>query len=209
MKVTVLISGGIDSPVAAYIMSKAGADVVLLHMDNGSYGDPKEVQKARKLAARLSEVTGRELPLYIADHEVNQKEIGHRCETGYRCVMCKRMMHRVAKRFSQEHGCEAIVLGDSLGQVASQTLKNIKAEQRVLGFPVLRPLIGLDKNEIIDIAKEIGTFDISIIKSKGCLAVPAKPITEASADKVLKQQEAMDFDATIEKSAASAKLSVQ
>ena len=123
--------------------------------------------------------------------------------------MCKRMMHRVAKRFSEEHGCDAIALGDSLGQVASQTLKNIKAEQRELGFPVLRPLIGLDKNEIIEIAKEIGTFDISIIQSKGCFAVPAKPITEASTEKVAKQQEAMDFDATIEKSAASAVRFVQ
>ena len=204
-----LISGGIDSPVAAYIMAEAGADVVLLHMDNGEYGDPRELQKVKRLAAQLSKVTGKDMPLYIADHEINQKEIGHSCETGYRCVMCKRMMHRVAKLFSQQHGCDAVVLGDSLGQVASQTLRNIRGEQLGLGFPVLRPLIGMDKNEIIDIAKRIGTFDISIMQSKGCKAVPSKPITEASAEKVLRQQEAMDFDATVERSAASAELFVQ
>ncbi len=204
MRTTVLLSGGIDSPVSAFVMAEAGAEVVLLHMDNGPYGDPKEVDKVRMLAQRLREVTGQEMPLYIADHGAAQKRIGEKCITPYRCVMCKKTMQLAAKLFSIDHGCQAIVLGDSLGQVASQTLRNINAEQSGLDFPVLRPLIGLDKNEIIEIARRIGTYDISIIRTKGCLAVPQKPVTDASPQRAAEQAALMDLSAVARASADSA-----
>ena len=194
MKLVALISGGIDSPVASYIMSQRGADVILLHMDNGIYSSEKEIEKVKMLADRLRKVTGKEFPLYRANHEANQTLIKERCEHPYQCVLCKRTMQHVAREFARKHGCSGIIMGDSLGQVASQTLRNIRAEDTGLDFPVVRPLIGLDKNEIIEIAKDVGTYDISIIQSGGCGVVPLKPITEARTDKVLELQSKLDFE---------------
>ena len=194
MKLVALISGGIDSPVASYIMSQRGADVILLHMDNGIYSSEKEIEKVKMLADRLRKVTGKEFPLYRANHEANQTLIKERCEHPYQCVLCKRTMQHVAREFARKHGCSGIIMGDSLGQVASQTLKNIRAEGTGLDFPVVRPLIGLDKNEIIEIAKDVGTYDISIIQSGGCGVVPLKPITEARTDKVLELQSKLYFE---------------
>ena len=205
MKLVSLISGGIDSPVASYMMAHVGADVIMLHMDNGSFGDPKDIEKVIDLAKQLESVTGKEFPVYVADHETNQNAIKKNCDYNYQCVMCKRFMQNVAKQFALKNGCEAIVMGDSLGQVASQTLRNIKAEQTALGFPILRPLIGLDKVEIMDTARRIGTYDISIRKTKGCAAVPMKPVTEAKAEKVLEFQNRMDFAGLVDASASNAR----
>ena len=203
MKLVSLLSGGIDSPVASYVMSKRGADVILLHMDNGKYADRKELDKVKKLASKLSEITGKEFPLYVADHEENQTLIKEKTETSYQCVFCKRTMMNVAKEFALRNGCSGIVMGDSLGQVASQTLRNIRSETYDLGFPVVRPFIGMDKTEIIDIARRIGTYDISIIKTSGCGIVPLRPITEATPAKVSELQSKLDFEEMIKRSADS------
>ena len=205
MKLVALISGGIDSPVASYIMSKMGADVILLHMDNGIYAG-EDVDKVIKLSKRLEEVTGKKFPVYVLNHEINQTMIKERCEHSYQCVMCKRTMQHVAREFAKKHGCSGIIMGDSLGQVASQTLRNIRAEGAGLDFPIVRPLIGMDKNEIIDIAKEIGTYDISIIQTGGCGVVPLKPITEARVDKVLELQSKLDFEKMVADCVESARL---
>ena len=205
MKLVALISGGIDSPVASYIMSKMGADVILLHMDNGIYAG-EDVDKVVKLSKRLEEVTGKKFPVYVLNHEINQTMIKERCEHSYQCVMCKRTMQHVAREFAKKHGCSGIIMGDSLGQVASQTLRNIRAEGAELNFPIVRPLIGMDKNEIIDIAKEIGTYDISIIQTGGCGVVPLKPITEARVDKVLELQSKLDFEKMVADCVESARL---
>ncbi|MBO7409999.1 MAG: 7-cyano-7-deazaguanine synthase, partial [Candidatus Methanomethylophilaceae archaeon] len=193
MKLVSLISGGIDSPVASYMMAHVGADVTMLHMDNGQFGDPKDVEKVVSIAKQLEKVTGKEFPVFVANHEPNQAAIKKSCDANYQCVMCKRFMHHVAKRFAIQNGFDGIIMGDSLGQVASQTLRNIKAEQTELAFPIIRPLIGLDKIEIIDTAKRIGTYDISIIQTKGCAAVPMKPVTEATPEKVKELQARLDF----------------
>ncbi len=203
VKLVSLVSGGIDSPVASYLMSKAGADVVLLHMSNGKYGDPKDLEKVVAIAEQLEKYTGKEFPVYVADHGRNQSIIAENADTNYQCVLCKRTMHNVAKRFGKSIGASGVVMGDSLGQVASQTLMNIRAEQKDLDFPVVRPLIGLDKLEIIDIAQRIGTFDISTIKTSGCAAVPVRPVTEAKPEKVAEFQARMDFDKMIDDCVAS------
>lgn len=205
MKLVSLISGGIDSPVAAYLMSKAGADILFLHMSNGKFGDPKDLEKVTLIAEQLERYTGKEFPVYVADHGINQQAIMDGSEHNYQCVLCKRTMHNVAKRFALANGASGIVMGDSLGQVASQTLTNLRAEQGGLDFPVLRPLIGLDKLEIIDIAKEIGTFDLSIIKTSGCAAVPIKPVTEAKPEKVAEFQERIGFQKLVDDCVASIK----
>ena len=205
MKLVSLISGGIDSPVASYIMAKMGADVILLHMDNGKYAGTNEIDKIKDIAKVLRNVTGKEFPIYVLNHEVNQTLIKERCEHPYQCVMCKRTMQHVAREFAKRHGCSGIIMGDSLGQVASQTLRNIRAEGAELDFPIVRPLIGMDKNEIIDIAREIGTYDISIIQTGGCAVVPLKPITEARTDKVLELQSKLDFEKMVSDCVDSAK----
>lgn len=189
--------------MASYMMSKAGADVILLHMDNGKYGDPKDLEKVRMISEQLEKVTGREFPVYVADHGSNQELISEKADSNYQCVLCKRTMQHVAKRFAQSIGASAIVMGDSLGQVASQTLMNIRAEQKDLGFPIVRPLIGLDKLEIIDTAERIGTFDISIIKTSGCSIVPIRPVTEAKPEKVVQFQERIGFDEMVDRCVAT------
>ncbi len=167
-------------------------------MNNGEFGDPKDLEKVVAISKRLEERTRREFPVYTCDHGRNQRVIMEGCETHYQCVLCKRTMQMVAKKLAQSIGAEAIAMGDSLGQVASQTLLNIKAEQYGLDFPVLRPLIGLDKLEVIEIAKNIGTYDISIIKTSGCSAVPIGPVTEAKVEKVLAMHETIDLDRVVD-----------
>ena len=206
MKLVSLISNGIDSPVASYRMSLMGADVILLHMDNRPYTDDRSVENVKAIAERLREVTGKEFPLYMAPHGDNQREISENCDRSYQCVMCKRVMQRTARELARMLGADAIVMGDSLGQVASQTLRNIVSENIGLNFPVIRPLIGMDKLEIEAIAKEIGTYDISIRPTDGCTIVPVGPITNADPEKVARFGEKIDVDAIARRSAEAAHL---
>ena len=206
MKLVSLMSNGIDSPVATYRMSLMGADVILLHMDNRPYTDDRSVENVKAIAERLREVTGKEFPLYMAPHGDNQREIFENCDRSYQCVMCKRVMQRTARELARMLGADAIVMGDSLGQVASQTLRNIVSENIGLNFPVIRPLIGMDKLEIEAIAKEIGTYDISIRPTDGCTIVPVGPITNADPEKVARFGEKIDVDAIARRSAEAAHL---
>ena len=204
MKLVALLSNGIDSPVASYLMSRAGAEVILLHMDNRPYTDDRSIENVKAIAERLREVTGKEFPLYLAPHGPNQTIISERCDSHYQCVMCKIVMQRTARELAKKLGASGIVMGDSLGQVASQTLKNIRAESIVLDFPVARPLIGLDKTEIIDIARRIGTFDISIRPTDGCNALPPKVVVDADPQKSESLMAAADADGLAAASAGSA-----
>lgn len=204
MKLISLMSNGIDSPVASYKMGMMGAEVILLHMDNRPYTDDRSIENVKAIAERLREVTGKEYPLYIAPHGGNQTEISEKCDRSYQCVMCKRVMQRTARELAKMLGAEAIVMGDSLGQVASQTLRNIRSENIGLDFPVIRPLIGMDKLEIEAIAKEIGTYEISIRPTDGCTIVPVKPITEADPEKVEAFGTLIDVDAVARRSAEAA-----
>jgi len=203
MKLVSLVSGGIDSPVASYVMSQVGAEVILLHMDNGRYCDGKDRDKVVQLSKQLENITEKEFPLYVAKHEPNQSAIKQKCDYGYQCVMCKRIMQHVAREFAKKNNCTGIIMGDSLGQVASQTLRNIRAEGQELNFPIIRPLIGMDKQEIINIANKIGTYELSIIPTTGCSAVPAKPITEAKLEKIIQLQARLDFNDLITASVES------
>lgn len=179
MRMVCLMSSGIDSPVAASLMASRGAEVLLLHMDNFGEKDPRILNIVKDLAEVLRESTGTKMPLFIAPYWKMQERIKKRCDRRYQCVLCKRYMLKTARDFGQRNGGEAIVTGDSLGQVASQTLQNILVEQRGLDFPVVRPLIGLDKIEIEVIAKKIGTYPVSIRKAPSCPYVPRKPQTSA------------------------------
>ena len=191
MRAVCLISGGIDSPVAAYLMACRGADVVLLHMDNLGPSDPREIEKVKDIARLLSERPGVE-GLYVCPYWEHQNIISRTCVRSFQCVLCKRFMLMTAQAFARRENAEAIITGDSLGQVASQTLHNIQVEQMDLDIPVLRPLIGLDKLEIEAIAKRAGTFELSIRKNPPCPYVPRRPQTVTGPEAIRKEEAKLD-----------------
>lgn len=194
-----LISGGIDSPVAAHLMLKRGVELVLVHFDNRPFTDDEEVEKVQELIAKLREIHG-DMPAYLVPHgETAQLAAARAAPRRLGCVLCRRMMFRVAAAIARNEGATGIVTGESLGQVASQTLANIRAETGALdGLPGIRPLIGIDKQEIVSIAREIGTFDISTSSGLCCTIVPSKPSVAArdaevdEAESTLNMQELVD-----------------
>ena len=200
MKLVAMISGGIDSPVAVHMMMRKGHEVIALHMDNRPFTDDVHFEKVKMLVKRLQEVHGREIPLYLAPHGIpSQETIAKNCTRRFQCVMCRRMMFRTGEAFAKKMGADALLTGESLGQVASQTLRNISTESQAIDIPVIRPLIGFDKEEIIAIAKEIGTFDISIIPSVCCTITPKRPSIDAKIEDVLREEGKIDVSALLEK----------
>ncbi|AEF97234.1 tRNA uracil 4-sulfurtransferase ThiI [Methanotorris igneus] len=181
--VLVLMSDGIDSPVAAYLMIRRGCNATLLHLKLSEEG----LKKTRKLAGILSDYDC-DLRFVVKDFRDELKSIKENLKKldkeEYTCIFCKRTMLKIAEKYAKDLGCDAIVTGDNLGQVASQTLKNLRAISEGIELPILRPLIGMDKNEIIEIAKEIGTFEISTSKEIKCFAVPKYPVTKANIEKI-------------------------
>ncbi len=194
-----LISGGIDSPVAAHLMLKRGIQLVLVHFDNRPFTDDAEVEKVRKLIARLRELHG-DIPAFLVPHgETAQLAAARGAPRRLGCVLCRRMMFRVATAIARQEGAEGIVTGESLGQVASQTLANIRVETTALGgLPAVRPLIGFDKAEIVEIARDIGTFDLSTSSGLCCTIVPSKPSVAASPSDVEAAETPLDVDALVD-----------
>jgi len=199
MKTVSLISSGIDSPVATFLMSKKTKNIILVHVDTKPYTDQREKQVFLKLARHLKKMTKQPIKTYIIPHGNSLKTFQQNCDKKYTCIFCKRMMLRYAEKIAQKEQADTIIMGDSLGQVASQTLQNIQTIEQVINMPVLRPLIGMDKQEIINIAKEIGTYDISIQKKDPCSAVPKKPATMAKPEKIISEESKIDIGEITEK----------
>ena len=174
------ISAGLDSPVAVHLMLARGAEVTLLHFDNRPYSDDQEVDKARRIVSRLRELHG-EVQAFLVPHGATfHAAMRERPPDRLHCVLCKRLMLRVASRFARTIDATGIVTGESLGQVASQTLQNIAVEQQALeGLTAVRPLIGFDKAEVMAIAREIGTYDLSIAPGTACTEAPGRPSVAA------------------------------
>ena len=184
-RVVALISGGIDSPVAAWMMMKRGCAVIPVHLAQHETETSKALDNIEVLA---SHSYGWELrPVVLDHHEVigptlqKLRDIG---QERWTCIFCKRAILLKACEIADDLGARAIVMGDSLGQVASQTLANLEAISFAIPKPIFRPLIGLDKTEIIDLARRIGTFDISTRNEKLCPFLPARPVTRASLEKL-------------------------
>lgn len=194
MKGIVLLSGGIDSPVAAYVMGSQGADLVFVHFDNRPFVNEDETAKAGELMRRLEGVLGAEYTKILVPHGEFQRTAASTCSSNHQCILCRRMMFRVAEKLAPRFKADCIITGESLGQVASQTLSNIAAEDQATELPVIRPLIGLDKIEIERIARRIGTFDISTRQGTCCTVAPKKPVTYGRLEVVLEEESRIDID---------------
>ncbi len=198
MKVVALLSGGIDSAVAIYLMMKQGVNTVAINMDNRPFTDEKQTNKAVKLVEQLSKIFNKRIKMYVVPFgETIQPQITKNCNSHLQCVLCRRMMFRISERIAEKENTDAILTGESLGQVASQTLRNIKVEEQAVDLPIIRPLIGLDKVEIIDIAKKIGTYDISIAPGLCCTIAPNKPATHANLSDIQIQEEKMNINSIV------------
>lgn len=166
-KVLVLMSGGIDSPVAGYMMAKRGAENIWLHFHSFPLVSSASIDKIKELSEVFLKYQPR-LKVYFIPFSKAQIEIKAKADSSYRVLLYRRLMLKIAKEIAEKEKCKAIVTGESLGQVSSQTLKNITITQNAVENLILRPLIGLDKEEIIKISKESGFFDISIKPQEDC-----------------------------------------
>jgi thiamine biosynthesis protein ThiI len=189
MKLVTLMSSGIDSPVATYLLSKYADEIILIHADNRPFTDDREIEKFITIAKHLNKMVPSKLKAMVLPHGSTLEVYKIHCNNKYTCVVCKRMMLRYAEAIAQQEHADAIVMGDSLGQVASQTLQNLRVVEQAVSIPVLRPLIGFDKEDTIKIAKQIGTFDLSITQAEGCAAVPIKPSTQARLEQILAEEQ--------------------
>lgn len=196
----VLISGGIDSPVAAYTMAKRGLVLNAIHFASPPYTSIRAEQKVRDLLGRVARYSG-VIKLAIVPFTEIQEEIGKHCPEDYFTLVMRRMMMRIACRVSEADGCLGLVTGESLGQVASQTLPAIAATDEVCTMPVLRPLIGMDKEEIIAISKKIDAFDISILPYEDCCTVftPKHPHTKPKKGQCEEAEKNLDIEPLIER----------
>ncbi|MEW5937040.1 MAG: hypothetical protein AB1665_04370 [Candidatus Thermoplasmatota archaeon] len=194
MKGVLLLSGGIDSPVAGLMMMEQGMDLVLLHMDNRPFTDDRHIEKVRVLHEMLSACVGSPIPLFVAPHgRIAQSVIAKHCDRHLHCVLCRRMMLRTAEALVLREGAGCIVTGESLGQVASQTLGNLYVEECAIALPVLRPLIGLDKEEIVARARALGTYPVSTAPGLCCTIAPELPSTAAALERVMAEEAKLDL----------------
>ena len=192
-KVIVLLSSGIDSPVAAYLMMKRGCQVIALYCDNAPYTSSKALKKNEDIINQLQTyASGAPIKRRIVKYGDYLSKCQNDAPSRMTCILCKSGMYQLAAMLAKDMHALAIVDGNSLGQVASQTLPNILATREDVDVPIFSPLIGMDKVEISRIAEKIGTFDISKLDDGGCKAVPRYPETNANINQVHEARNNMD-----------------
>ena len=198
-KVLVMLSGGIDSPVAAWQMIKRGAKAVFIHFYSYPYTDKASLEKVIEIAEILA-VSNYRSTVYLVPFADLQQTIVAETPAPFRVLLYRRMMTRIAQRVAVMVDAEALVTGESLAQVASQTLTNLRTIEAIAEIPILRPLIGEDKIEIIEKAERIGTFDVSTRPHQDCcsLFVPKHPATRASLTELEDAEAGLDVDALVE-----------
>ena len=199
-----LLSGGIDSPVAGYMMAKRGVKLEAIHFESFPYTSERAKQKVMELASLLTRYAGG-LNLHVVSLTHIQEEIKRACSEEYFTILLRRYMMTIADRIAKQTGCGALITGESLGQVASQTMRAIGTTDAVAELPVLRPCIGLDKQEIVVTAQKIGTFETSIQPYEDCCTVftPRHPKTRPELDKVIAEEQKLDFEALVEEAIAT------
>lgn len=194
-----LLSGGIDSPVAGYLMAKRGLKLEALHFHSYPYTSPEAKQKVVTLAEKLSKYND-EVKLHCISFTKVQEEIHKNCSPEFMITIMRRIMMRIAEKICQRDRLGAIVTGESLGQVASQTMQSMTVTENVLNcVPVFRPCIGMDKEEIISVAKNIDTFETSILPYEDCCTVflPKNPVIKPKISQAEKEEAKLDIDALV------------
>ena len=199
-KASILISGGIDSPVAAWMMAKRGINLDAVHFASPPYTSPRAEQKVIDLLRQVAKYSG-PIRLEIVPFTEIQEQIGEHCPEEYFTLIMRRFMMEIAEGLARRGGSLALITGESVGQVASQTLKALCVTDEMVHMPVFRPLIGMDKSEIIGISRKIETFAISTLPYEDCCTVftPKHPRTRPDAERVRQAEAALDRQALIEK----------
>lgn len=194
-KGALMLSGGIDSPVAAYMMAKRGMKIMAVHFASPPYTSERARQKVITLCEKFKDYTG-DVNLHIVPFTVPQEYIRDKGVPELFTVLMRRSMMRITEKIAQQNGAEAIITGESLAQVASQTLRAIKATDCSVEMPILRPVIGMDKNEITEIARKIDTFETSILPYEDCCTIftPPHPKTKPSLEEILEAEKNMDME---------------
>ena len=195
-----LLSGGIDSPVAAFMMAKRGLRVDAVHFQSPPYTSERALMKVETLCGKLTEYCG-DIRFYCVPFTEIQEALRDNCNGDYFTVIMRRLMLKIANRLCERGSYGALITGESVGQVASQTLAAIGCTDKAAEYPVLRPLVGMDKKEIIEIARKIDTFETSILPYEDCCTVftPKHPKTKPLLKDVLAEEEKFDFSPLIEK----------
>ena len=195
-----LLSGGIDSPVAGWLMAKRGVRLHAVHFHSFPYTGEPALQKVKDLAEKLSHYTG-QVNLHVVPFTEIQYAIHEKCPASFMITIMRRFMMRIAEKIARKKECGALITGESLGQVASQTMQSMNVTNSVVGLPVFRPVVAFDKEEIIDIAHKIDTFEISIRPYEDCCTVflPKNPVIRPRISEAEEYERALDIDALIEK----------
>ena len=190
-----LLSGGIDSPVAGYMMAKRGVQLEAIHFESYPYTSERAKEKVLDLAKTLTNYTMR-LRVHVVSLTKIQELLRDNCEEDYFTLMLRRYMMAISLKLAHDYDCEAIITGESLGQVASQTMKAINVTNSMTDIPIFRPLIGMDKEEIVRVARHIGTFETSTLPYEDCCTVftPRHPKTRPELEKVIEEQNRLPFD---------------
>ncbi|WP_278682630.1 tRNA uracil 4-sulfurtransferase ThiI [Paraclostridium bifermentans] len=194
-----LLSGGIDSPVASWMVAKRGVEIEAIHFHSYPFTSEKSQEKVRELAQILAKYCGK-----VRFHKVNileiQKAIGVSCKEEEMTIISRRFMMKIAQRVGEMRFCDALVTGESIGQVASQTIQGLTCTNASVSLPVFRPLIAMDKSDIIKIAQKIGTFETSVIPEEDCCTVfsPKSPVTKPKLDRIEKSESSLDVEKLIQ-----------
>jgi thiamine biosynthesis protein ThiI len=203
----VLMSGGLDSPVAAWLMMRRGVTIIPVYCNNSPYAENAARERAFDCIRQLQKwAPGHQFKTYEIPHGPNLRAFIDLCSRKNTCLLCKRMMYREAYEVMKKEGASGIITGSSLGQVASQTAANMYAEIYQLAIPIYHPLIAFDKTEIIDIARKIGTYDISSRPAGTCTAVPERPEIGANYDLIVHEERKMDIDTMVSNAMKAAKV---
>jgi tRNA uracil 4-sulfurtransferase len=208
-KAMLMLSGGLDSPVAGYLIMKRGVEVEAVHFHSPPFTSERAKQKVIDLSKSLSVFSGR-IKLHIVPFTEIQQAVHNQVPENYTMTSTRRMMLRITEKLREKHEGLGIITGESLGQVASQTLESMLAINEVTNTPVLRPLIAVDKLDIIDMAKKIGTHDISILPYEDCCTIftPPAPKTKPKKEKIQYYESFVDFDTLIDKAVTGTELLV-
>ena len=194
-----LVSGGIDSPVAGFMLARRGVEIDAVHFFSPPYTGPKAKEKVIELCKIVSQYS-QKINLYMINFTEAQLQIRDNCPKEQMVIIMRRIMMRIAQKIADEKGCDALITGENIGQVASQTMKAIVTTNEVVELPVFRPLIGMDKNDIINIAKKIGTYETSILPYEDCctIFVPKHPETKPRVEKIRESETHLDIEKIIE-----------